>query len=488
MNEIKKYPIVVGLDIGTTKIAAIVGQMDQTKKIKILGIGRAESNGVARGEVVNIEMTVASIKAAVAEAQRQSGVEIKEVYVGIAGEHISSMQHSGIYTLSERDTLVEESHIKSMIDDMYKIAVNPGEKIIHVIPQEFTIDNSLVQMTPVGMYGSRLSANFHIICGKLAAAKNIKVCVERAGLEMSGLILEPLASAASVLSEEEMEAGVALVDIGGGTTDIAIFQDNVIRHTAVIPLAGNIITEDIKTGCLVLKKQAESLKVKFGHALPEGTSENEHISIPGIAGRDRREISMLNLANIINARLEEIFQHVFFEIKASGFSKKLIAGIVITGGGAQLKHLKQFVEYHTGMLTRIGHPTESLHNSTSDSLKNPVFATGVGLIIKGYEAMKEEGRLLLIEDGVIVSEVKSEPVVASVVEEKIIEAPVLESMNTEMEINFETPEVSPYVQPAPPVVVNKKAPKRQWWERLVQNTNDWFSDESINNDNDFKRN
>jgi cell division protein FtsA len=236
MSEIKKYPIVVGLDIGTTKIAAIVGQMDQTKRIKILGIGRAESNGVARGEVVNIEMTVASIKAAVAEAQRQSGVEIKEVYVGIAGEHISSMQHSGIYTLSERDTLVEEAHIKSMIDDMYKIAVNPGEKIIHVIPQEFTIDNSLVQMTPVGMYGSRLSANFHIICGKLAAAKNIKVCVERAGLEMAGLVLEPLASSASVLSEEEMEAGVVLVDIGGGTTDIAIFQDNVIRHTAVIPL------------------------------------------------------------------------------------------------------------------------------------------------------------------------------------------------------------------------------------------------------------
>ncbi len=479
MSEIKKYQVVVGLDIGTTKIAAIVGQMDQRGKISILGIGKSDSNGVARGEVVNIEMTVAAIKSAVADAERQSGVTISEVFVGIAGEHISSMQNNGIHSLGQPDTEVTEAHVKSMIDDMFRIAVNPGEKIIHVIPQEFMIDNNPVPRTPVGMCGSRLSANFHIITGRVAAAQNIKKCVERAGLVMKGLILEPLASSASVLSEEETEAGVALVDIGGGTTDIAIFQDNVIRHTAVIPLAGNIITEDIKTGCMVLKKQAEKLKVRFGHALPEGTSDDEIISIPGIGGRPRKEISMRNLANIINARLEEIFQHVYFEIKSSGYQKKLIAGIVITGGGSQLKHLKQFVEYHTGLSTRIGYPTEYLVKETKEELKNPIFATGVGLIIKGYDQLREEGLLKIVEE---------ELVFEKGVEQVVVPQTVIEEEELEIELDFEEEvEETPIEQKKE---VRQEAPAQQrqkkWWDKLIENTHEWFGDERVNSDNDFK--
>jgi cell division protein FtsA len=480
MSEIKKYQIVVGLDIGTTKIAAIVGQMDERGKISILGIGKSDSNGVARGEVVNIEMTVTAIKSAVADAERQSCVAISEVFVGIAGEHISSMQNNGIHSLGQPDTEVTESHVKSMIDDMFRIAVNPGEKIIHVIPQEFMIDNNPVPRTPVGMCGSRLSANFHIITGRVAAAQNIKKCVERAGLVMKGLILEPLASSASVLSEEETEAGVALVDIGGGTTDIAIFQDNVIRHTAVIPLAGNIITEDIKTGCMVLKKQAEKLKVRFGHALPEGTSDDEIISIPGIGGRPRKEISMRNLANIINARLEEIFQHVYFEIKSSGYHKKLIAGVVITGGGSQLKHLKQFVEYHTGLSTRIGFPTEYLVKETKEELKNPIFATGVGLIIKGYDYLREQGLLTLIDNEINEPEVVVQPTVKKVI--------ATLPQEEEIDLDFDTEEVESTVEVKQEVVNEApvKPRKRNWWDKLIDNTHEWFGDERVNSDNDFK--
>lgn len=473
MNPSKKYQVVVGLDIGTTKIAAIVGQMDEFGKIHILGVGKADSQGVARGEVVNIELTVNSIKQAVAEAEKQSGMKIHEVYVGIAGEHISSMQNNGINMLGAPDTEVVESHIRSMIDDMRKIAVNPGERIIHVLPQEFTIDNQPVPKNPVGMCGSRLSANFHIITGKVAAAQNIIKCVERAGLKSAGLILEPLASSASVLSEDELEAGVVLVDIGGGTTDIAIFQENVIRHTAVIPLAGNILTEDIKTGCSVLKKQAEKLKVRFGHALEHGLSENEIISIPGIAGRAHKEISVITLSRIISARLEEIFQHVFFEIKSSGYSKKLIAGIVVTGGGSQLRHLTQFVEYHTGLPTRVGLPTEYLAKN-NDQLKNPILSTGIGLIIKGYDDLREEGKLRFVEEEAIVAE----PVIKQVVlEQPISVAPIVEAEKEMVEtmVEKEEEQTTYYEQP-------RKERSKPFWSAWAKSAKDWFKDDSIHND------
>src|ERR1043166_8055757 len=375
--------IVVGLDIGTTKIVAIVGRRNEFGKIEILGMGKLESFGVARGVVQNIDQTVQSIQAAVAEAEAKSGVDIKVVNVGIAGQHIRSMQHRGIKTRASIDSEISQTDIDALIDDMYKLMMAPGEEIIHVLPQEYIIDNESGIKNPIGMSGIRLEANFHIITGQIAAARNIYKCVQKAGLEVSELTLEPLASADAVLSNEEKEAGVVLVDIGGGTTDVAIFQDGIIRHTAVIPFGGNVITDDIKEGCTIIRGQAELLKIKFGSALASENQENEIVSIPGLRGRDPKEISVRNLANIIQARMEEIMEHVYYEIKNSGYEKKLIAGIVVTGGGAQLKHIKQLIEYVTGMDTRIGYPNEPLAKSTED-VTSPLFSTGVGLVMKGF--------------------------------------------------------------------------------------------------------
>jgi cell division protein FtsA len=391
--------IIVGLDIGTTKIAAIVGKRNEHGKIEILGMGRSESLGVMRGMVANIEKTVASIKEAVEEASIKSEVEIKEVYVGIAGQHIKSMQHRGMITRSNTDYEISQADIDAITDDMYRLAMPPGEEIIHVIPQEFIVDNEQGIKEPIGMEGVRLEANCHIITGLVTAAKNIYKCVEKAGLTTKELILEPLASAEAVLTEEEKEAGVVLVDIGGGTTDIAIFQDGIIRHTAVIPFGGNVITEDIKEGCSIIRTQAEQLKVKFGSALAKQTRENEIVSIPGLRGREPKEISVKNLAHIIQARVEEIIDHVHYEIKHSGYEKKLIAGIVITGGGSQLKNISQLVEYITGMDTRIGYPNEHLGKGF-DEVKSPMYATGVGLVISGLkdaEYMAKKNKHLLDE-------------------------------------------------------------------------------------------
>jgi cell division protein FtsA len=389
--------IVVGLDIGTTKIVAIVGRRNEFGKIEILGMGKSESYGVARGVVQNIDKTVEAIKTAVAEAEAKSGVNIKVVNVGIAGQHIKSVQHRGIKTRSSVEEEIAQKDIDSLIDDMFRLVMQPGEEIIHVLPQEYIIDSEQGIKNPIGMSGIRLEANFHIITGQTAAAKNIYKCVQKAGLEVSELTLEPLASAEAVLSDEEKEAGVVLVDIGGGTTDVAIFQDGIIRHTAVIPFGGNVITEDIKEGCTIIKSQAELLKIKFGSALASENQENEIVSIPGLRGRQHKEISVKNLSAIIQARMEEIVEHVFYEIKNSGYEKKLIAGIVITGGGAQLKHVTQLVEYITGMDSRIGYPNEHLAKGNED-VTSPMFATAVGLIMKGLQTLDKQGKKIVVNE------------------------------------------------------------------------------------------
>lgn len=376
--------IVVGLDIGTTKIVAMVGRRNEHGKIEILGYGKAESVGVKRGVVANIEQTVQSIRAAVEEAESNSGVDIKFVNVGIAGQHIKSLQHRGMRTRNSLDDEISQVDIDTIVEDMYKLVMLPGEEIIHVLPQEYIVDNEMGIKNPIGMSGIRLEANFHIITGQITAAKNIFKCVSKAELEVTELILEPLASSEAVLSEEEKEAGVVLVDIGGGTTDVAIFQDGIIRHTAVIPFGANVITEDIKEGCTILKYQAEQLKIKFGSALASENLENEVVVIPGLKGREPKEISVKNLSNIIQARMEEIIEHVYYEIKNSGYEKKLIAGIVLTGGGAQLKHISQLVEFLTGMDTRIGYPNEHLGKGSME-ITSPIYATSVGLVIKGLE-------------------------------------------------------------------------------------------------------
>ncbi len=383
-EQVTGNEVIVGLDIGTTKIAAIVGRRNEFGKIEIVGTGRAESVGVTRGVVANIEKTVGSIKQAVAEAEHKCGGNIKSVHVGIAGQHIKSLQHRGMITRGSTDDEISQRDIDALIDDMYKLAMPPGEEIIHVIPQEFIVDNEQGIKDPIGMSGIRLEANCHIITGLVTAANNIHKCVIKAGLTPADLILEPLASAEAVLTEEEKEAGIVLVDIGGGTTDVAIFQDNIIRHTAVIPFGGNVITEDIKEGCHIIRNQAELLKIKFGSALASQMKDNEIVSIPGLRGREPKEISVRNLASIIQARVEEIIEQVYYEIKTSGFEKKLIAGIVVTGGGAQLRHITQLMEYITGMDTRLGYPNEHLAKSAEET-KSPIYATGVGLVIKGFQ-------------------------------------------------------------------------------------------------------
>ncbi len=380
-----KTNIVVGLDIGTTKIAVIVAQKNEYGKIEILGYGNTPSSGVMRGSVMNIDKTVDSIKIAVEEAELRSGVKIKDVYVGIAGQHIKSFQRRSevIRTSDEEITQVE---VEQFIALMEKIQVEPGEEILHVIPQEFIVDGMPGIKDPVGMSGRQLAANFHIITGQASAIKNIMRSVQKAGLVVKDLILEPLASASAVLDDKDCLAGVAVVDIGGGTTDIAIYYDNVLRHTAVIALGGNIITEDIQGGCVIIEPQAKKLKEKFGSALASENKEDAIISIPGLRGRPPKEISLKNLSGIIQARMEDILENVLYEIKVSGYEKKLIAGIVLTGGGAMLKHVAQLTEFVTHMDTRIGYPNEHLSSSDkNEHIANPIFATGVGLVIFGLE-------------------------------------------------------------------------------------------------------
>jgi cell division protein FtsA len=380
---------VVGLDIGTTKICAIVGRKNEYGKLEVMGMGKAVSDGVIRGIVSNIDKTVQAIQRAVRQAEEQSGVEINVVNVGIAGQHIRSSVHHGSITRSSSEEEITVEDVERLTNDMYRIVTPPGCEIIHVMPQHYIVDYEEGIMDPVGMSGVKLEADFHIITAQTNAINNVNKCVRKAGLEIENLILEPLASSLAVLSEEEKKAGVCLVDIGGGTTDIAIFHDGIIRHTAVIPFGGNIITSDIKQGCSVLHEQAELLKVKFGRAIAEEANLNEIVSIRGLRDRPPREISVKNLAYIIEARMQEIFELVHAEIIASGYEDRLAGGIVITGGGSQLKHVKQLCELMCAMDGRIGYPNEYLGKGKPESIKSPMYATGVGLVLAGFKAIDE---------------------------------------------------------------------------------------------------
>jgi len=387
--------ISVGLDIGTTKIVAMIGRKNEYDKLEILGIGKSKSLGVHRGVVNNITQTIQSIQQAVLESETDSGLKIGEVTVGIAGQHIRSLQHSDYITRENSESVINEEDIDRLINQVHKLVMLPGEEIIHVLPQDYKVDGQAEVKEPIGMYGERLEANFHVVVGQVSSIRNIGRCVQTAGLELDGITLEPLASANAVLSQEEKEAGVALIDIGGGTTDLAVFKDGIIRHTAVIPFGGNVITEDIKEGCSIIEKQAELLKIKFGSAWPGENKENEIVSIPGLRGRDPKEITLKNLSKIIHARVVEIIEQVYVEIKNYGHEeqkKKLIAGIVLTGGGSQLKHLKQLVEYITGMDTRVGYPNEHLAGDSDSDITSPMYATAVGLVMDSL--MRQEKRII----------------------------------------------------------------------------------------------
>ena len=401
MDKMENKKFAVGLDIGTTKIVAMVGQKNKFNKVEIIGIGKSKSLGVHRGVVNNITQTIQSIQEAVSEAELKSSAEIKNVVVGIAGQHIRSIQHSDYITRKNPEEVIDENDVEKLINQVYKLVMLPGEEIIHVLPQEFKVDGQAEIKEPIGMYGGRLEANFHVVVGQVSSIKNIGRCIKSADLKMEKITLEPIASSDAVLSEEEKEAGVALVDIGGGTTDLAIFKDGIIRHTSVIPFGGNVITDDIKEGCSIIQKQAELLKIKFGSAWPGENKETEIVSIPGLRGHEPKEISLKTLSKIINARIVEIVEQVFLEIKNYGHDeqkKKLIAGIVITGGGSQLKHLKQLVEYITGMDTRIGYPNEHLAGDSEDNQTSPVFSTAVGLLMTALKENLDTNQLVVDND------------------------------------------------------------------------------------------
>lgn len=390
MKEVlQNSSVVCAIDIGTSKVAALVARRNQYGKIEILGVGNCASFGVQRGVVVNITRTVDAIRKAVADAEKASGVKFEKVHVGIAGQHIKSMQNRSQINRTNTDKWISHEDVKRLRDESYKIALPPGDRILHVLQQEFIIDNEPGIQDPVGMMGVKMEGNFHIITGADTAIQNIERCVQEAGLQVASIELEPLASADAVLSKEEIEAGVCLVDIGGGTTDIAIFENYIIRHTAVIPFGGNIITEDLRD-FRILKEQAEELKVRYGSAIPFEELRNQHVAIKGIRENAAKELNLLAVAKVISARMKEILAHVDYQIKLSGFGKKLIGGIVLTGGGSQLKHLVQLTEMETGQIARVGVPKEHLANSKFNNVENPIYATGIGLLIRAFKQMDED--------------------------------------------------------------------------------------------------
>jgi cell division protein FtsA len=382
-----EQPIIVGLDIGTTKIAAIAGRKNEYGKLEILGFGRANSSGVKHGQVLNIDETIKAIKMALDNCYASNpNLEINEVYVGIAGHHIKSLQTRGDIVRQETSDEITQREIDQLVADQYKTYIPAGDQIIDVIPQEFTVDNFQNIPNPIGYGGVKVGANFHIITGDKNAIRNINRAVEKSGLHTKDLVLQPLASASAVMGQEDLEAGVAIVDIGGGTTDLAVFYEGILKHTAVIPFGGENISNDIKTGLGVLKTQAEQMKVQFGSALANETKGNAWITIPGLRGMPAKEISVKNLSNIIQARMSEILDFVTYHLKQVGLDNKMLnGGIVLTGGGSQLKHLIQLTEYVTGLNARIGFPNEHLAAGHIDELAKPVYSTCIGLILKGYD-------------------------------------------------------------------------------------------------------
>lgn len=377
----KRDNIISAIDIGTTKIVAMIARKTEDGKFEMLGLGNAPSSGVKRGMVVHIDETVSAIELAKQQAEEQSGYRMGDVFVGIAGQHIKSMKNRNSKYIDSEE--ISQEDVDYLHDQMSHTPVDPGDEILHVIPQSYIVDNETDVTKPVGMSGRLLEANFNLVIGRIASARNISKCIERVDLKVRKMVLEPLASATAVLTADEREAGVALVDIGGGTTDVAVFYNDVVRYTAVIPFGGNVVTNDIKEGCSILLRHAEALKVQYGSAMGDTAAEDKVVTIPGISGREPREISFRNLAYIIQARMEEILDAVSYEIENSGYAEKLSAGIVITGGGAMLKNLPQLIKFRTGYDVRIGYPNQFLVPETDEKTIQPMYSTGIGLIVEG---------------------------------------------------------------------------------------------------------
>jgi len=383
---------IVGLDIGTTKICAIVGQLAENGKFNILGMGKAASQGgVSRGMVANVSKAVLAIEEAIKDAEKHSQVNIKTVYVGIAGHHIKSLQHRGTLSRRHGDEEIEQSELDKLENEMQNLALTPGLEILHVLPQDYKIDGEDGIRDPVGRIGVRLECNYHIITGETAAAKTIFKAVSKAGLKVADLMVEPVASARAVLSDAELEAGVALVDIGGGTTDICIFENGFISHTAIIPIGGDRITRDLQEAFGILKEQAEDVKVKYGSCYPTENMKNEVVVIPGLPGRLSKEISVFAISQVIRARMEDIIQKVDFEIQVSGIHHKLSGGVVLTGGGSSMKDVSQLFNYQLGLEVHLGSPGQHLGKGLIDEVRNPMYSTAIGLVMMGFDSSEKVG-------------------------------------------------------------------------------------------------
>jgi cell division protein FtsA len=407
----KEQPIIVGLDIGTTKVVAIAGRKNEFGKVEILGLGRADSAGVSHGVVMNIEQCIRSVEQAIERCLLSNpNLELKEVYVGIAGQHIKSLQTRGDRVRTNTDSEICKDDIDLLIRDQYKTYIPAGDQIIDIVPQDFTVDNTPYVVDPIGMSGVKIGANFHVITGDRNAIRNIKRCVDKAQLITRDLVLQPLASAASVMNDEDLEAGVAIVDIGGGTTDMAVFYDGILKHTAVIPYAGM------------------NMKVQFGMALAEQANNNAYITIPGLRGLPAKEISVKNLAHIIEARTHEILDYVVYHLRQINLEKKLYGGIILTGGGAQLKHITQLTEFVTGLGARIGYPNEHLAGGYNESLMNPMYSTCIGLILRGYHDF-ETGKLRFVGEGGNYMHIPSDRTALiisdTVIDEEMIACPIM---------------------------------------------------------------
>ncbi|TQV75285.1 cell division protein FtsA [Aliikangiella marina] len=381
MSKIQEKKLIVGLDIGTSKVVAIVGEISPEGKTDIIGIGSHPSNGLKKGVVVNIESTVQSIQRAVEEAELMAGCQIHSVFAGIAGSHIRSLNSHGIVAI--RDSEVNAGDVERVIDAARAVAIPADQRILHILPQEFIIDNQEGVREPIGMSGVRLEAKVHMVTGAVSAAQNIVKCIQRCGLEVDDIILEQLASSYSVLTEDEKELGVCIVDIGGGTTDIAVFTEGAIRHTAVIPIAGDQVTNDIAVALRTPTQHAEDIKIKYACALRQLTSLEDTIEVPGVGDRNSRKMSRQTLAEVVEPRYEELFTLVQAELRRSGFEEIIPAGIVLTGGSSKMEGLIDLAEEVFHMPVRLGVP-QGVHGLV-DVVRNPIHATGVGLLLYGQQ-------------------------------------------------------------------------------------------------------
>jgi len=386
MTSENKPMSIVGLDIGTSKVAAIVADIDAEGSIEIIGIGSHPSNGLRKGVVVNIESTVHSIERAVEEAELMAGCQINSVYAGIAGRHISSFNSHGIVAIRDREVLQQD--VERVIDAAQAMPIPSDQRTLHILPQEYVIDNQEGIREPLGMSGVRLESKVHLVTCSVNAAQNIEKCIGQCGLEVNDLVLEQWASSYAVLSDDERDLGVCLIDIGGGTTDIAVFTGGAIRHTKVIPIAGDQVTNDIATALRTPTQYAEEIKIKYACALPQLAQAHDMIKVPGVGDRPARELSRQTLAEVVEARYDELFTLIQAELCGSGYEDLIAAGVVLTGGASKMEGVVELAEEIFHMPVNIGSPTRV--NGLRDIVRNPIYATGVGLLIYGKEKEEEQ--------------------------------------------------------------------------------------------------